>query len=41
MNLAGKRQLDLWLRHVSRLRHGDIPAYTTLDARYAWQVRKA
>ena len=40
MNLAGKRQLDLWLRHVSRLRHGDIPAYTTLDARYAWQVRK-
>ncbi|WP_159693265.1 TonB-dependent receptor plug domain-containing protein [Cognatazoarcus halotolerans] len=37
MNLSGARQVDLWLRHVSRLRHGEIPAYTTLDARYAWQ----
>lgn len=34
MNLAGKHKLDLQLRHVARLRHGSIPAYTAVDAAY-------
>lgn len=42
--LANRSQLDLWLRHVSRLaptRPGapGIAAHTTLDLRCAWRVR--
>lgn len=45
MTLSGQRQLDLWLRHVSTLKYADragrtIPAYTTLDLRYAWKPTK-
>jgi iron complex outermembrane receptor protein len=41
MSLTDRQQFDLWLRYVSKL--GDrnlqfsIPAYTTLDLRYAWR----
>ncbi|EXI79881.1 MAG: Colicin I receptor precursor [Candidatus Accumulibacter appositus] len=41
MSLADRQQFDFWLRYVSKL--GDrnsqlaIPAYTTLDLRYAWR----
>jgi iron complex outermembrane receptor protein len=39
-DLAPGHQLDLWLRHVARLAYGDVPAYTTLDARYGWRPTK-
>ncbi|MBI5937133.1 MAG: TonB-dependent receptor [Betaproteobacteria bacterium] len=39
-DLSPKHQFDLWLRHVSRVSYGDIPAYTTLDARYGWRPSK-
>jgi iron complex outermembrane receptor protein len=38
-DLAPGHQLDLWLRHVSGMAWGDVPAYTTLDARYGWRPR--
>jgi len=31
---------DAWLRHVSRIERYDIPEFTTLDMRFAWQARK-
>lgn len=39
-DLAPGHQLDLWLRYVSRVAFGDIPAYTTLDVRYGWRPKK-
>ena len=44
MSFGGRFQFDAWLRSVSAL-HGDpskagIDAYTTLDLRGAWRVRK-
>jgi iron complex outermembrane recepter protein len=43
MNFAKQHQLDFWLRHVGELRANDpagghIPAYTELDAHYAWHL---
>lgn len=45
MTLSGQRQLDVWLRHVSALENADrtgkvVPAYTTIDLRYAWKPTK-
>lgn len=40
MNIGRNQQFDVWLRHVSKLPAIDIPAYTTVDLRYAWRVRK-
>jgi len=45
MTLSGQRQFDFWLRHVSALESADrsgsvVPAYTTLDLRYAWRPTK-
>jgi iron complex outermembrane recepter protein len=45
MSFSDQRQLDLWLRHVSALGDADmagsgVPAYTTLDVRYAWRPMK-
>ena len=40
LDLAPGHQFDLWLRHTSGIRFGDIPAYTTLDARYGWRPKK-
>jgi len=41
LSLSDKHRFDLWLRHVSKLgaRNAQIaiPAYTTLDLRYAWK----
>jgi len=39
-DLAPGHQFDLWLRHVSRIAFSDVPAYTTLDARYGWRPTK-
>ena len=43
MSLEGRQQLDFWVRHVARLDAtgpgtAGVPAYTTLDLRYAWRV---
>lgn len=41
MSLPHRQQFDVWLRYVGKL--GDrnsafaVPAYTTLDLRYAWR----
>lgn len=40
MNLNANRQFDIWVRYVSSLPGYDIPAYTAVDMRYAWKVRK-
>ncbi|MDP1998792.1 MAG: TonB-dependent receptor [Rhodoferax sp.] len=32
-------QLDVWLKHTSRLNSPAVPAVTVLDLRYAWRVR--
>lgn len=41
MSLTDRQQLDLWLHYVSKLGNRSsqcsIPAYTTLDLRYAWR----
>ncbi|MBN8515812.1 TonB-dependent receptor [Accumulibacter sp.] len=41
MSLTDRQQFDLWLRYVSKLGGRSvpfsIPAYTTLDLRYAWR----
>ena len=36
--LAGNGELDLVVRHVGALAKGDVPAYTTMDARLGWRV---
>jgi iron complex outermembrane receptor protein len=38
LDLAPNQTLDLTLRHVGRLQNPQLPAYTELSARYAWQV---
>lgn len=43
LSLERRQQLDFWLRHVGTLASGSagnakVPAYTTLDLRYAWRV---
>lgn len=40
VNLGADHQVDAWLRHVGRLDYMAIPAYTTLDLRYAWRVTR-
>jgi len=39
VDLSHDIELDATLRHVSRLSTPDVPAYTTLDLRWAWQLR--
>lgn len=36
--LQGGDQVDLWLRHTSRLSNPAVPAFTALDLRYAWRA---
>ena len=31
-------QLDMWLKHTSRLNYPAVPGFTVLDLRYAWRV---
>lgn len=38
-NSAPNREFDLTVRHVAQLSKNAVPAYTTLDARIAWQLR--
>jgi len=41
MSFSQRQQFDLWLRHVGKLATSGsplyVPAYTTLDLRYAWR----
>ena len=41
MTLSDRHHVDLWLRYVGKLDHPvqsrSVPAYTTLDLRYAWR----
>jgi iron complex outermembrane receptor protein len=38
-DIGEDQDLDLTLRHSGKLKSPAVPAYTTLDLRYAWQVR--
>jgi iron complex outermembrane receptor protein len=41
MSLSDRQQFDIWLRHVGKLASSGsaahVPAFTTLDLRYAWR----
>jgi iron complex outermembrane receptor protein len=39
-DLPGRTELDVILRHVGPLPSPNVPAYTALDFRYGWWVRK-
>jgi iron complex outermembrane receptor protein len=38
-DLAQNHQLDATVRHVGRLPHPVVPAYTAVDLRYGWRMR--
>ena len=40
LDLPGQQEFDVIARHVSRLPNPAVPAYTAVDARYAWRVQK-
>jgi iron complex outermembrane receptor protein len=40
-DLGSRRQLDVRLRHVAALPDPEVPHYTALDLRYAWQLGRA
>jgi iron complex outermembrane receptor protein len=39
-NVTSNQQFDVMARHVAALPNPNVPAYTAVDARYAWQVRR-
>lgn len=39
LDVAPDRELDVTVRHVDRLENNAVPSYTTLDARFGWQLR--
>ncbi len=39
IDLPGQQEFDVILRHVSQLPNPEVPAYTAMDARYAWRLR--
>src|SRR5690606_37044724 len=39
-DLSETSQFDLTLRHASRLANLNVPSYTALDLRYAWQISR-
>jgi iron complex outermembrane receptor protein len=40
LDLTGEQQLDLMARHVGELPNPRVAAYTAIDARYAWRLRR-
>jgi iron complex outermembrane receptor protein len=40
LDLAGNQHLEVMARYVGELPNPAVPAYTAVDARYAWQVRR-
>jgi len=39
VDLSSNHQLDMTARHVARLPHPVVPAYTAVDLRYGWRAR--
>jgi iron complex outermembrane receptor protein len=39
-DLAANQHFDVFIRHVGELPNPVVPAYTAVDARYAWQPRR-
>ncbi|WP_334189824.1 TonB-dependent receptor plug domain-containing protein [Noviherbaspirillum sp.] len=39
-DIAQGKELDLTLRHVGALTRPTVPAYTALDVRYGWKIRR-
>ncbi|MDB5838686.1 MAG: TonB-dependent receptor [Herminiimonas sp.] len=39
-HIAENRDLDISLRHVASLSDMDVPAYTAVDARFAWKLQR-
>ncbi len=39
-DIAQGKELDLTLRHVGALTRPIVPAYTALDIRYGWKIRR-
>src|SRR3989454_1057457 len=40
LDLPGRQEFDVLLRHVAPLPSPSVPGYTALDARYAWQFER-
>jgi iron complex outermembrane recepter protein len=40
LDIAGNKHFDVMARYVGELPNPNVPAYTAVDARYAWQVRR-
>ena len=40
LDVTGEQQFDVMFRHVGALPSPQVPAYSTLDARYAWRLRR-
>jgi iron complex outermembrane receptor protein len=39
-DIAQGKELDVTLRHSGKLRGPEVPAYTTMDVRYGWKIRR-
>jgi iron complex outermembrane receptor protein len=39
-DIAPGKEFDVTLRHTSALSNPDVPAYTTMDLRYGWKIRR-
>ncbi len=39
-NLSADKELEVGIRRVGRLSSPDVPAYTAVDARFGWSIRK-
>lgn len=39
-NISPDKEFDLFIRHADELTTPDVPAYTAVDARFGWRVRK-
>jgi iron complex outermembrane receptor protein len=40
LDLPGRQEFDVMLRHVASLPSPSVPGYTALDARYAWHFER-
>jgi iron complex outermembrane recepter protein len=40
LDVSGDQQFDVMARHVGDLPNPQVPAYTAVDARYAWRMRR-
>ena len=40
LNIAEDRELDFTIRHAASLENNAVPAYTAVDARFGWKLRR-